>query len=164
MPLDLERLRRDIDAKRRAQAAEGDARAEPSGAMAVVRAHLPDIERLKAEGGTWVAIASALAQQGVKLRDGRPITGRHLTGLIDSIRRQDAGRRKAIARRAARADLTDAPPRAQRPSGDPPSSPSQAADPPQAEPAAPFPGRRTATQIRREGLDGLYDMLKGKKP
>ena len=164
MPLDLKRLRHDVDPKRRPQAPEGDPRAEPSGAMAVVRAHLAEIERLKAEGVTWVAIAAALAQQGVKLRDGRPITGRHLTGLIDSIRRQDAGRRMAAARRAARADLTTDPSPAPRLSGDPPSSPSRRADPPQAEPAAPSPGHRTATQIRRESLDGLYDMLKGNKP
>ena len=164
MPLDLKRLRRDVDANRYAQTAEGEARAEPSGAMAVVRAHLAEIERLKAEGATWVTIAAALVQQGVRLRDGRPITGRHLTGLIDSIRRQNAGRRKATARRAARADLADKPPRAQRPSGDPPSSPSRHADPPQAEPAASSPGHRTALQIRLESLDDLYDMLKGNKP
>jgi hypothetical protein len=164
MPLDLKRFRRDVDRKRLPDVTGGDPQSKPSGAMAVVRAHLGEIEQLKSEGATWVAIAAAMAEQGVRLRDGRPITGRHLTGLIDSIRRQDAGRRMATARRASRADVASEPlPPAPRQSGVPTSSAPRAAVTPEAEPAAPSPGHRTAEQIRREGLADLYDMLEGKK-
>ena len=161
MPLDLKRLRRDVDAKRLSDTAERDPRKKPSGAMAAVRAHLADIERLKDEGATWVAIAAALARQGVVLRDGRPITGRRLTGLIDSIRRQDAGRRVARARRSTRADLVgEATPEP------PPREPtaSTQTEPAQAEASEPPAAHRTAEQIRRDGLADLYDMLKGTKP
>lgn len=160
MALDLKRLKRDLDAQDR-EAVEGDARVKPSGAMATVRKHLPDIERLKAEGVTWVAIAAALARQGVRMRDGRPLTGRRLTGLIDSIRRQDAGRREAGARRTSRADLTPGPPSALDHSASPAPGP---ADAPAGVPTSPHPEHRTAEQIRREGLSDLYDLLKGKKP
>lgn len=164
MPLDVKRLRRDLDAKRQSNAAEGDPRKTPSGAMAVVRAHLADIERLKAEGATWVAIAAALARQGVVLRDGRPITGRHLTGLIDSIRRQDAGRSVAKARRSRRADLAgDTTPEARQPPVSSP-EPSRPTDPAKAVASDSSGRHRTAEQIRRDDLADLYDMLKGNKP
>ncbi|RYB06601.1 hypothetical protein [Lichenibacterium ramalinae] len=155
MPVDVERLRRDA-------AALGGSRnkdARSSGAMALVRAHLAEIERLRAEGITWTDIAAALAAQGVRRRDGGPISGRRLTALIDSIRRQDAKRQKAMARRISRGDLVPAPsarsspaPQPLRPSGHPP-----------AEPTTPTPQHRTAEQMRRERLDGFYDMLDGKE-
>ncbi|RYC34069.1 hypothetical protein D3273_02120 [Lichenibacterium minor] len=165
MALDLKRLKRDLRAQDR-EAVEGDARVKPSGAMAIVRKHLPDIERLKAEGATWVAIAAALARQGVSMRDGRPLTGRRLTGLIDSIRRQDAGRREAGARRLFRSDLAPGPPSARAPSSPdhPEASAARPTDAPAAVPTTPHPEHRTAEQIRREGLSDLYDLLKGKKP
>ncbi|WP_237480189.1 hypothetical protein [Lichenibacterium dinghuense] len=163
MALDLKRLRRDLDAQAR-EAAEGDSRAKPSGAMAIVRKHLTDIERLKAEGATWGALAAALSHQGVRTRDGRPLSGRNLTGLIDSIRRQDEKRRKAGARRTSRADLASAPPSGQTPSslGHPASPPPRPADTQAGLPTPPHPEHRTAEQIRREGLSELYDLLKGK--
>ena len=145
---DLRRLRRDVDAKGLSDTAEGDPRKKPSGTMAAVRGHLAEIERLKAEGVTWVAIAAALARQGVVLRDGRPITGRHLTGLIDSIRRQDAGRRVARARRSTRTDLVEEATPERRPREHAPSRPTI---PPQFEAPEPPAGH-------------LYDMLKGHKP
>lgn len=132
--------------------------------MDLVRAHLAEIERLKAQGLTWTDIAAALAEQGVRRRDGAPITGRRLTGLIDSIRRQDAKRSKAAARRALRGDIAVAPPAGlpPPPRGAVPRSP-PTADASPVENATPIPGHRTAGQLRREGLDGLYDMLDGKK-
>ena len=132
--------------------------------MAVVRAHLANIERLKAEGATWVAIAAALARQGVVLRDGRPITGRHLTGLIDSIRRQNAARRMAQAQRSTRADLAKASTPEERSPRKSAPEPARSADPPRVEATEPRPGHRTAEQIRRDDLADLYDMLKGQKP
>ena len=162
MSLDLERLRRDIAALGIARSAQQQG---TSGAMGVVRAHLADIERLKDEGATWVNIAEALAEQGVRRRDGGPITGRRLTGLIDSIRRQDTRRRSATERRASRRDLTVASPSDPRP---PPGAttprPSPAGDEPQAEADAPARGYPTAEQIRRDGLAELDAILKGKKP
>lgn len=133
--------------------------------MAVVRTHLAEIEGLKDEGATWVDIAEALAEQGVRRRDGGPITGRRLTGLIVSIRRQDAKRRSATERRASRRDLTAASPTGPRP---PPGAktprPSSAGAEPQAEADAPTRGHRTAEQIRRDGVAELDDILRGKKP
>ena len=157
MSLDLERLRRDIAALGIARSAQQQG---TSGAMGVVRAHLADIERLKDEGATWVDIAEALAEQGVRRRDGGPITGRRLTGLIDSIRRQDAKRQKATARRVSRGDLVPAPSARSRPAPQPP----QPSGHPPAEPTTPISRHRTAEQMRREGLAGFYDMLDGKKP
>lgn len=162
MRLNLHRLRRDVAARGLSREADDVARGKASGAMAIVRAHLPEIERLKGEGATWTDIAAALAGQGVKRRDGGPITGRRLTGLIDSIRRQDAKRRRAMERRASRADLSEpttdlwAPTRASppRPPPIPTATPAEATS----------PERRTAEQIRRDGLAELYDLLKGKKP
>ncbi len=140
-------------------------RSKPSGAMAVVRAHLTEIERLKADGATWVAIAAALAQQGVKQRNGTPITDRRLTGLIASVRRQDADRERAKARRMSRVDLVVATPaaRSQPLSKGSLSVPSTSVDVPQTEPTAATTGHRSAEQIRRDQLTELYDMLEGKR-
>ena len=134
--------------------------------MAIVRTHLAMIEGLKAEGMTWVAIAAALTRQGVKQRNGKPLTGRRLTGLIHSIRRQEAGRQKASVRRASRADLVTEPLAMSRPRPSKTSSPvpSRSAEAPHGEAETPAEVRRSAEQIRREGLADLYDMLKGKKP
>lgn len=161
MPLDLERLRHNATALGQSRRAIG----KLSGAMDLVRTHLEEIERLKAQGVTWNDIAAALAEQGVRRRDGGPITGRRLTGLIDSIRRQDAKRRKAGTRRIARADLAETPPIGSTPpsGASVPRSPLTASKPP-AENTTPTPVHRTAEQLRRDGLVDLYDMLKAKKP
>ena len=134
--------------------------------MAVVRANLTEIERLRVDGATWVAIAAALAQQGVKQRDGKPITARRLTGLIASVRRQDASREQSKARRASREDLAAVAPAMRRQ----PISKGRSLDPPgsvdvqQAEPVAATARHRSAEQIRRDQLTDLYDMLDGKGP
>ena len=80
MSLDLERLRRDVDALGLSRKTEDVARGKASGAMAIVRTHLAEIERLRDKGATWTDIAAALAGQGTRRRDGAPITGRRLTG------------------------------------------------------------------------------------
>ncbi len=162
MPLDLKRLQRDVAALGRARATENVARGKASGAMAIVRTLLAEIERLRGEGATWTDIAAALAGQGVRRRDGAPITGRRLTGLIDSIRRQDAKRRRAMARRASRGDLPESPPGSRPPSRASTLGPPPRPDTPAAE--APVSEHRTAEQIRRDGLAELYDQLKGTKP
>ena len=134
--------------------------------MDIVRMHLAEIECLKAQGVAWTDIAGALVEQGVRRRDGGPITGRRLTGLIDSIRRQDAKRQKAATRRASRGDIAVTPPASSRPplgAATPQPSLVTAGEPP-AEDTAPTPGHRTAEQLRRDGLAELDDILKGKKP
>lgn len=158
MRLNLEHLRRDVAALGLSRTTDDVARGKASGAMAIVRAHLVEIEHLKGEGATWTDIAAVLAGQGVRRRDGGPITGRRLTGLIDSIRRQDAKRRGAMKRRASRADLPEPPSGSRTATPRPP----PVSDAPPAEP--PVLERRTAEQIRRDSLADLYDLLKGKKP
>ena len=162
MSLDLERLRRDVAALGLSRKTEDVAHGKASGAMAIVRAHLAEIERLRGEGATWTDIAAALAGQGTRRRDGAPITGRRLTGLIDSIRRQDAKRRRTTARRASRGDLPESPTDAGVPSR--PSTPGSPLRPDAPLTEIPKSEYRTAEQIRRDGLADLYDQLKGKKP
>lgn len=82
-----------------------------SNAMAIIRENLTTIAALRGEGATWDAIASGLTAQGVLHRDGRPLTGKRLTALIDSIRRQDLRRQAKRDKRLARTDLARAPPR-----------------------------------------------------
>lgn len=82
-----------------------------SQAMAIIRENLAAIETLRAGGATWAVIAAGFAAQGVSHRDGQPLTGKRLTALIDSIRRQDARRQARERKRALRTDLARAPPR-----------------------------------------------------
>jgi hypothetical protein len=82
-----------------------------SQAMAIIRENLAAIETLRAGGATWTVIAAGFAAQGVSHRDGQPLTGKRLTALIDSIRRQDARRQARERKRALRPDLARAPPR-----------------------------------------------------
>ena len=81
-----------------------------SNAMATIRENLKAIEALRREGATWDAIAAGLAAQGVSHRDGQPLTGKRLTALIDSIRRQNAQRQDRQDKRLRRPDLARAPP------------------------------------------------------
>ncbi|XYD06875.1 hypothetical protein R1A27_17010 [Methylobacterium sp. NMS12] len=109
MTIDLKRLRRDL-VRRQADRPAGRA---PSGrtltgAMAVVRALLPELTRLRAAGLTWPEIAAGLAAQGVVQTRGEhlvPITGRRVSALVASLRRQELSRRRAAERRASRSDL-----------------------------------------------------------
>ena len=73
--------------------------------MAAVRQHLPAIEVLHDEGASWVDIAAGLTAQGLVQGNGAPLTGRWLTALIASIRRQDMQRAAKVAKRAGRTDL-----------------------------------------------------------
>ena len=102
--LDLKRLKADIEQS------EKDLSADPSGrrltgAMAIVRDHLSEIEALKASGKSWVVIAAALAKQGVTQGDNQPITAKRLTALIASVKRQAASKAAKEALRAHRKDL-----------------------------------------------------------
>lgn len=72
--------------------------------MEAVRDHLDALVALQAGGLTWDAVAAGLTAQGFTTADGGPITGRNLTGVISSIRRQAAARAARAAERAARPD------------------------------------------------------------
>jgi hypothetical protein len=103
--LDLRRLARDADAApggRRELLAPGGRPA--TGLMETVRDHLDALVALQAGGLTWDAIAAGLTAQGFTTAQGQPITGRNLTGIISSVRRQAAARAARIAARAARLD------------------------------------------------------------
>ena len=106
MALDPRRLRQDVDARRTDRpAAAGSGGRQRTGAMAVVRDHLADIETLRAEGARWGDIAAAMAAQGVTQGEGKPITERRLTALIASVRKQDAKRKSLSDSRSARPDI-----------------------------------------------------------
>jgi len=103
--LDLRRLARDAAATpgaRREMRAPGGR--DATGLMQVVRDHLDALVALQAGGLTWDAVAAGLTAQGFTTADGRPVTGRNLTGIISSVRRQAAHRTAAEAKRANRPD------------------------------------------------------------
>lgn len=105
-PFDLSRLRRDLK-RRSAERAEAAGR-RGHGSMALVREHLDAFEQLHRDGASWVDIAAALAAQGVMQGSGaslRPITGKRLTALIASVRRERVRRAAADRVRAQRSDL-----------------------------------------------------------
>ncbi len=77
-----------------------------TGLMDLVRENLDAILSLQAGGKTWDAIARGLTKQGYKTSDGRELTGKHLTGIVSSVRRQAARRAEKVAARGARADVT----------------------------------------------------------
>ncbi len=121
-----------------------------SGSMAVVRDNLAQLEALHAAGATWVDIASGLAAQGVRHGTGEPLTGRQLTGLIASVRRQARKREARAAQRLTRPDLPKAAaPRLQL-------SPDLAA-----RRSTPAPSNlATEEDLRRASLASLDDVLK----
>ena len=103
--LDLRRLARDAAASpgaRREMRAPGGR--DATGLMQAVRDNLDALVALQASGLTWDAVAAGLNAQGFATADGRPITGRNLTGIISSVRRQAVSRTVAQAIRAARSD------------------------------------------------------------
>ena len=103
--LDLRRLARDAAATpngHRKACAPGGRPA--TGLMEAVRDHLDALVALQAGGLTWDAVAAGLTAQGFTTADGGPITGRNLTGVISSVRRQAATRAARAAKRAARPD------------------------------------------------------------
>ncbi|MCW6511330.1 hypothetical protein [Lichenifustis flavocetrariae] len=111
MSLDTDKLRRDVGARKAKRGPGVGPNGKPrTGAMAAVRQHLGEIQALRNDGATWVDIAAGLTAQGIVRADGAPLTGRHLTALIASIRRQDIARAAASAQRAGRKDLRHRPP------------------------------------------------------
>ena len=113
MTIDLKRLRRDLgrlQGERPAGRAPGGRRL--TGAMAIIRTLLPALEQLRTEGFTWPEIAAALAAQGVVQARGDtlvPITGRRVSALAASVRRQQDRQRPNAERRTRRVDLCSPP-------------------------------------------------------
>jgi len=103
--LDLKRLRADI-AKHENEKASAPAARRLTGAMAIVRDNLAEIEALNAAGKSWAAIAAALAQQGVTQGENQPITARRLTALIASVKREATRQEAKLESRAQRRDLS----------------------------------------------------------
>ncbi len=110
--LDLRRLAHDAAAtpgsRRRAGAPGGR---PATGLMDAVRDHLDALVALQARGLTWDAVAAGLTAQGYTTANGRPVTGRNLTGIISSVRRQAAARAAKAMARAAHSDRPDPAPR-----------------------------------------------------
>lgn len=104
--LDVKRLRADVASMRQErQAKVGAVGRTSTGAMALVREHLSELEALKAAGATWPEIAAGLAAQGATQgRDRSPLTAKRLTSLIASVRRQFARRAERERRRSRRSD------------------------------------------------------------
>lgn len=101
--LDLKRLALDVRHQQARRPPAG------SGAMRIVRDNLAAIRGLRDQGATWDQIAAGLASQGVRQRDGKPLTGKRLTALIDSIARQDQSRAARLSRCLAQPDLARQP-------------------------------------------------------
>lgn len=89
MKIDFKRLRREVEQRKSARATSPRGRTN-TGATAVIRKHLPDLERMHADGAIWDEIAAGLSAQGVKQGNGKPLTGRRLTALIHSIKTREA--------------------------------------------------------------------------
>lgn len=103
--LDLRRLARDAASTPGSHRKAGAPGGRPvTGLMDAVRDHLDALIALQAGGLTWDAVAAGLAAQGFTTADGQPITGRNLTGIISSVRRQAAARAAKAEARAARPD------------------------------------------------------------
>lgn len=113
MTIDLKRLRRDLGRLHSERPAGRAPGGRPlTGAMASVRVLLPALEQLRAEGFTWPEIAAALAAQGVMQARGDalvPITGRRVSALAASVRRQQDRHRQQAERRTQRGDLRSPP-------------------------------------------------------
>ena len=153
--LDLTKLSRDLDRRRRDRPdGVGPGGRLVTGAMGIVRENLAQLEALHAAGATWVDIAAGLAAQGVRHGSGEPLTGRQLTGLIASVRRQARQREARTSQRLGRSDLPKiAPPRLQL-------SPELVAPRPQ-QFSSQLP---TEVDLRRERLASLDSLLKKEDP
>ena len=106
--IDIAKLRADAGkAKAVRLAKKAGSTSVATGAMAVVRRLLPTIEGLlEADPETsWDDIAVALTEQGVRTRAGEPMTGKRVSSLVDSVRKEDAARQERSQRRRARKDL-----------------------------------------------------------
>jgi hypothetical protein len=107
MKIDFKRLRREVERRKSARSTSSHGRIK-TGATAVIREHLPDLERMHADGAIWDEIAAGLSAQGVRQGNGKPLTGRRLTALIHNIKTREAklapGRTNALSSEAARVE------------------------------------------------------------
>ncbi|MBD8908698.1 MULTISPECIES: hypothetical protein [Methylobacteriaceae] len=119
--LDLRRLARDAAATPGSRRTAGAPGGRPAtGLMDIVRGNLDALVALQAGGLTWDAVAAGLTAQGITTADGQPITGRNLTGIISSVRRQAAARAAKAEARAARPDRPTPPHSVPPPTGSTP--------------------------------------------
>ena len=116
MPLDVAALRKAVKRLNTAHAERPDGR-RTTGATALIRAALPEIQRLReVEGFPWAVIAAALGEQGVSQgREGKPITADRLIALVRQIENQLARAEAGTVGRAGRADLAAPQPREVKP-------------------------------------------------
>ena len=85
-------------------------RKENTGATAAVAAALPEILAMRADGVRWVAIAAALAKQGVVQGDDRrPISANRLTSIVHDLQQRKQVQKERVQKRADRPDLMKAP-------------------------------------------------------
>ena len=148
--LDLATLSRDLDRRRRDRpGGSGPGGRAVSGAMAVVRENLTQLEALHAAGASWVDIAASLSAQGIRRGDGEALTGRQLTALIASVRRQRQRREAKAEQRQARPDLPKPPVRKFGLASDLVMPESRSSEP-----------ARTEEDLRRDQLASLQDLLK----
>jgi hypothetical protein len=96
MKIDFKRLRREVERRKSARSTSSRGRIK-TGATAVIREHLPDLERMHADGAIWDDIAAGLSAQGVRQGNGEPLTGRRLTALIHNIKTRDAKLASGVA-------------------------------------------------------------------
>ncbi len=89
MKIDFKRLSREVERRKSARATSPRGRTK-TGATAIIREHLPDLERMHTDGAIWDEIAAGLSAQGVKQGNGEPLTGRRLTALIHNIKTREA--------------------------------------------------------------------------
>lgn len=88
MEINVKRLRSDVNQLKRRRKASPIGKVK-TGATEVIRKHFAELERMHyQDGASWVEIAAGLAEQGVTQGDGKPITGRRLTALMNNIRGQ----------------------------------------------------------------------------
>ena len=77
-----------------------------TGATDVIRKHFSEIQRLHFEDGVrWTELAAALADQGVTQGDGKRLTGRRLTALMNNLVREFQKKDKDKAKRMEHRDL-----------------------------------------------------------
>ena len=107
--LNLKRFRADLKASRADRTASAPGRPASTGAMALVRDNLDRFDAMRAEDPalTWADIAVALDKQGVRQRDGQPMTAKRLCALISTIRKQRASQQKAAIVRDQRGDVAN---------------------------------------------------------
>lgn len=97
MSIDSRRLTKDCESAQAALAARGHV-LRRTGATAVIEPILPLIREFRTKKYSWVAIAAALAKQGVvQGSERKPITARRLTALISAINKRE--RRRVIENR-----------------------------------------------------------------